>query len=121
MRLALLLPLVLVAACGGDDLPTTAELHGDWVNDDAGTTRQFSFAVSAGAEAYTLFSYPTGETPVEVQAGTYFVEDGILVTDVVTGTGAGTMFGNDILGWTGTTLTLESDSATSGERTYTKL
>jgi hypothetical protein len=120
MRLAFLLPIALLGACSGEDLPTAEELDGAWFNDDAGTTREFAFDPSAEPDAYVVFSYPTGTTPIEVQSGTYFIEDGILVTEVLTGTGAGTMFGNDILGWTGDTLTLESDSAASGERTYTK-
>ena len=114
MRLALL--FLALAACGGEDFPTTAELHGSWTNEDGGTTRDFVFAEAGGAETYEVYLYPTDTTPALVQMGTYYVQDGTLVTV----TDANEMFGNEIVDWTGDTLTIATESAVSGQRTFTR-
>lgn len=41
-----------------------------------------------------------------------------LVTTVVAGSGAGNTYGNAILDWTGSSLTLSSESASSGELVF---
>lgn len=115
MRTALVLVFAL-AACGGEDVPTTADLHGSWTNEDAGTTRTLVFAAVGGEETFENYLYPTGTTPTLVQSGTYYVQDGTLVTVV----SPQEMFGNEILGWTGDTFTLAVESAASGQRTFTR-
>lgn len=115
MRTAIVLVLAL-AACGGEDLPTTDELHGSWTNEEEDTIRNFVFAETAGEDTYEVCLYPSGTTPTLVQSGTYYVQDGTLVTVV----SPQEMYGNEIVGWTGDTLTLAVESAASGQRTFTR-
>ncbi len=135
MRSALAIPLGLLAACGGEDLPTATELHGSWTSDVEGQTRVFAFASADDGthpelvgltDVYVLSSYPTGTTPIEVQAGAYRVErtllseggeDDALVTVVHSGTGVGSTYGNAIVGWTGDSFTIAGTA--SGELTFT--
>lgn len=137
MRLTSLLPLLLLAACGGEELPTADELHGTWTSVFEGQTREFVFAETADAthpdlaglsDVYVLSSYATGTTPVEVQSGEYRVEEALLsdggtddalVTVVHTGSGAGNTYGNAIFDWTGTSFTISGTSSSTGELTFT--
>lgn len=125
--LAVLLTAVLglgaaLAACDSSpDLPTADELEGTWVNVDGTTIRAFDF--TAMTRTYDLYLYEQGAAPALNQSGTYSVSAGRLVTEVGSGVDpsiVGQAFGNDIYGFTGTTLTLSSGSAASGRRTFTK-
>ncbi len=127
----LLLPFaLLIVACGG---PTEKDLHGIWVNVDMGTIRAFEFQDVGAANAYTLYTYPSGDDPIVVQEGTFSTErtalssrDGdarlALVTNVETSTdGAqvGESFGNEILEWEADlSFTLDAPSGPNGIRAY---
>jgi hypothetical protein len=138
MRVVLLSILAVLGACGGEDLPTAAELHGTWTSDFDGQHREFVFAAEddgtypelAGlTDVYVLSSYPIDTTPTVVQTGEYRVErvtlteggeDDALVTVVHAGNGAGNTLGNAIYGWTGTSFTISGTSSSTGELTFTR-
>lgn len=133
--LGLALGLAL-AACDSDTgggLPDRSDLIGLWINIDSGQVRAFEFEALAPADApaavagkpdvYTLWSYPSGTTPTVAQRGQYAILEGRLVTSVLDAPNdtsqVGRTFGNDILAFTRDRLTLQSDSAASGQRTFT--
>ena len=115
-------------------MPEPADLVGLWVNDDAGQIRAFEFmavapddsspALTAKPFVYHLYFHTRGTTPTIVQRGHYDVRFGRLVTDVVEApmdpTQIGRTFGNDVRGFSSTRLTLQSDSAASGERVFVR-
>ncbi|MEZ4366981.1 MAG: hypothetical protein R2939_11920 [Kofleriaceae bacterium] len=134
---ALLLAAVAapLAACGGDEVPTAAELYGTWTNVTDGTARALVFSETSSERAelaglsptYLLYNYPVGTTPTYVQAGTYAIEErplnvaGETITDdalVVmvrwdaSGTQAGMAFGNAIDSYDGDSLGLTLSDGT---------
>ncbi|MCC6621545.1 MAG: hypothetical protein IT385_09850 [Deltaproteobacteria bacterium] len=122
-RAVLALAVLALAACDSSDgsLPTADELQGVWVNVDQGTVRAFDFA--ATARTYELYVYQDGSSPIVNQSGSYEVASGRLVTHVnasVDPAIVGQSFGNDILGFTGSKLTLESGTASNGRRVFTR-
>ena len=128
LLIAPLLFLFAFAACdSGDDevSVTTAELVGTWKNDEDGTTRAFEFTETAGVFGYTLYFYPSGSAPAVAQRGTYEIAAGRLVTHVaeapVDPSLVGRDFGNDVLSFSATRFVLQSDSAASGKRTFTRV
>lgn len=115
--------VTLAAACDSGDAsaPTADELEGLWVNVDQGTVRGFEFASTA--RTYELYFYQDGAAPVLNQSGSYEVRAGRLVTHVASSVDPSIVnqsFGNDLLGFTGSTFTLQSDSAASGRRVFTR-
>ncbi len=124
---------LLVAGCGGDaSAPTAPDLYGDWTATADGVTRGFHFAATDGthdelagvADIYLLVNAGN-----QVQSGHYSVERRLvnghgttdaLVTQPLSGGGLGGTFGNAILDWTGTTLTISSETASAGELVFTK-
>lgn len=124
MRRALVaLVLIALSACDSSDdsTPTADELQGLWVNVDQGTVRAFDFASTA--RTYELYLYSDGASPVVNQSGSYEVSAGRLVTHVAASVDpaiVGQSFGNDILGFTGSTFTLQSNSASTGRRVFTR-
>jgi len=122
-----------VGGCDSDDaMPTDADLVGLWVNVDAGQVRAFRFLAAAPPESsaaltakpfvYELYFYAAGSAPAIAQRGHYSVRFERLVTEVVEApldpSQVGRMFGNDVRGFTGRSVTLESESAASGERIF---
>lgn len=76
------LVLAALVGCGSRE----DDLHGLWGNVEDGTARAMEFyhqTVPAGGQRddYDLWFYPEGTTPVKVQWGTYWIEDGYLVTE----------------------------------------
>jgi len=133
MRTAVVV-LCLAVGCGGDAaVPTAAELAGTWHATADGVAKEFQFAATpdgahpelAGmTDVYVLASggavVQTGHYSVGRFAVTGHGTTDALVTQVVSGTGAGNTYGNAILDWTGTTLTLSSTSAASGELVWSR-
>ena len=125
---------LLVAGCGGDaSVPTAAELYGDWTATADGVTRGFHFAAtddgSHGELAGVADVYVLANAGNQVQSGHYSVERRLvtghgttdaLVTQVRSGGGVGGTFGNAILDWTGTSLTISSETAAAGQLVFTK-
>jgi hypothetical protein len=140
MRPLILAILVPLAACGGDSLPTPAELHGDWSAEADGQSRGFHFAAADDGthpeladmtDIYVLHSEPTGEAPIVVQTGIFAIdrvplteldgaEDDALVTTVLSGNGAGSIYGNRIVEFTGDTFTISGTSSSTGQLTFTR-
>ena len=126
-RLLFVLALFIGACDAGDDevSVTAAELVGTWRNDDAGTTRAFEFTETAGVFGYTLYFYPTGGAPVVAQRGTYEIAAGQLVTHVAEAPldplQVGRTFGNTLLSASSARFVIQSDSAASGERAFTRV
>jgi hypothetical protein len=126
--------LSLLLGCGTDSsIPTAVELHGDWTATADGVTREFVFAANADgthpelagmADVYVLSNsgavVQTGHYSVGSRAVTGHGTTDALITEVVSGTGAGNTFGNAILDWTGTSLTLSSESASAGQLVFRK-
>lgn len=131
---ALALLTLASTACGGDpDVPTAAELYGGWTSVAEGTTRRFVFAATDDGTHPELAGrtdvYTIARDGAVGQTGHYAVEErevtgrGVvdaLVTEALSGAGAPGTYGNAILGWTGDTFTINSDSVASGELTYTR-
>lgn len=123
-----------VAGCGGDpSVPTAAELYGVWRGTADGVTREFQFAATDDgshaelAGVSDIYLLASGGTPV--QTGHYSVEEravndhgttDALVTQPLSGAGTGSTYGNAILDWTGTTLTISSETATGGQLVLAK-
>ncbi|MCE9575654.1 MAG: hypothetical protein K8W52_21060 [Deltaproteobacteria bacterium] len=135
MRVHLLgLLTVLAMGCdGGTAIPTAAELYGTWHATADGVTRDFVFAATdAGAHAelagltdiYLLSNggavVQTGQYSVGTHVVTGYGTTDALVTQVVSGSGAGNTYGNAILDWTGASLTISSESASAGQLVFTR-
>lgn len=135
ISIVLIAAAVALSACDSDDAtPTASQLVGLWVNVDAGEVRAFRFlavapegastALAAKPDVYELSFYAEGAAPTVVQRGHYSVQFGRLVTEVVEAPlepgQVGRTFGNDILAFSATRLTLESTSAPSGERVFVR-
>ncbi len=130
MILAMMTSTIL--GCGGDaDVPTAAELYGTWSATADGVLRGFWFAAvddgSHGELAGIADVYVLTSAGAQVQAGHYSVEERLvtghgttdaLVTQVLSGGGAGNTYGNAILAWTGTSFTLSSETASAGELVF---
>lgn len=135
--------LLLALACVE---PTTEALVGSWSNEDAGTVRRFTFAgsgdvfelpeLAGSAYSYGLYVHDAGAAPTLVQAGTYSVQDDVLVNDdagepremndvlvqtvlwSIDGAGVGASFGDPIYAFSPAALTLRSATAASGRRRF---
>jgi hypothetical protein len=83
MRAAVLV-LALIAAGCDDDLPSTRDLYGTWVETSDGLHRSYQFAAVSDARpelanqvlVYVFRRYPVGLEPVVVEAGLYEVAPG---------------------------------------------
>jgi len=136
VALALVSLGLLSVACDSDSasFPTEAEIVGRWANVDD-RVRVFEFVASVSADespalaakpfVYTLYSYEVGGAPVVAQRGHYTVEEGHVVTELVESpvdpSLVGQRFANEIFAWSKTSITLESNSAASGKRVFTKV
>lgn len=131
-------------ACAPKAPESAADLVGTWANHEDATWRVWRFEATdsdgdpdlAGqSDVYHIFVYGDAEGPIEVQQGTYGVEDGVLVntdageeemdgvlvttvTASIDGVGVGQTFGDPFYAWTGDSFTIRSASAASGKRTY---
>ena len=127
--IALVFAALVLGACNTTN-PAPEDLYGLWVNvdDGDGMVRAFEFADSseeAGLEGvspvYRLYVYAELSDVVEVQRGSYdVVEDHLVQTilwDVNTAL-VGQTFGNEIYGFNGRVLELESGSSATGARNY---
>lgn len=133
MRLAhaaCLITATLLAACGGSTLPAAEDLYGTWQGTADCVTRDLTFVEvdeSGGGldglrDVHELGTVE-GDAIYLVQSGTFRVERATisgsgdvdaLVFEAVTGEGAPGTYANEILGWTGDTLTISSATAMSG-------
>lgn len=123
----------VLASCSSDSVdPSTSDLHGIWVSDiDSSTVLVIEMAASDSTHSdlagltpvYFISRYSPGTTPAMTQRGEYDVRDGHWVTtptwDQDPGV-VGSSYANEILGFGGGEWVLESTTAPSGRRTFTR-
>jgi len=117
--------ICLLVACGGTDIPTAPELYGHWTGTADGSMRDFVFAEMPDASHTELAGmtdvYVISRDGSVVQSGHYSIEerlvtghgttDALVTVDVATGM----TYGNAILDYTGSSLTISSESASAGK------
>jgi len=130
---ALVVLLLLSCACsddtGGVSIPVSVEsLYGLWqTRDEEGVERVMSFvnrddyvAMTSGRRDVSAICLDG----VRVQSSAFSVEEGHIVQEVLEDAdpaNVGLRFGTEVFAFDGTTLELESASAPSGRRTWTKV
>jgi hypothetical protein len=118
---------------GPAPIGVTAEgLYGMWVNLSDGVYRVLEFKAGSADHAdleglgpvYFIYNFAEGDTSRMVQRGDFRIEVNTFVNKVTWSpdeSQIGQKFENEIFTFDGSTLVIESGSATSGKRTFTRI